>query len=55
MYLTYEGFLNSACTQKRYSITFEGECLDEVEEGNRSAASFMASVEECISERECKL
>ena len=28
---------------------------DEVEGGDSSAASFMASVEECISERECKL
>ena len=31
------------------------ECLQEVEERDSSEASFMASVEECISERECKL
>ena len=29
--------------------------MQEVEGGDSSAASFMASVEECISERECKL
>ena len=33
----------------------KGEYLHEVEGGDSSAASFMASVEECISERECKL
>ena len=31
------------------------ECLQEVEGGDSSAASFMAGVEESISERECKL
>ena len=31
------------------------ECLQEVEGGESSAASFMASVEESIGERECKL
>ena len=31
------------------------EYLNEVEGGDSSAASFMASVDECISERECKL
>ena len=34
---------------------YKGEYLHEVEGGESSAASFMASVEECISERECKL
>ena len=29
--------------------------MHEVEGGDSLAASFMASVEECISERECKL
>ena len=29
--------------------------MQEVEGGDSSAASFMASAEECISERECKL
>ena len=33
----------------------KGENLHEVEGGDSSAASFTASVEECISERECKL
>ena len=33
----------------------KGEYLHEVEGRDSSAASFMASVEECISERECKL
>ena len=32
-----------------------GEYLHEIEGGDSSAASFIASVEECISERECKL
>ena len=31
------------------------ECLQEVEVGDSSAASFVASVEECIRERECKV
>ena len=31
------------------------EYLNEVEGRDSSAASFMASVEECISERDCKL
>ena len=31
------------------------ECLHEVEGGDSSAASFMASVQESVSERECKL
>ena len=31
------------------------ECLHEVEGGDSLAASFMASVEESVSERECKL
>ena len=33
----------------------KGEYLHEAEGGDSSTASFMASVEECISERECKL
>ena len=33
----------------------KGEYLHEVEGEDSSAVSFMASVEECISERECKL
>ena len=33
----------------------KGEYLHDVEGGDSSVASFMASVEECISERECKL
>ena len=33
----------------------KSEYLHEVEGGDSSAASFMASVEECNSERECKL
>ena len=31
------------------------ECLQEVEGGDSSAASFMASVEESVSETKCKL
>ena len=33
----------------------KGECLQGVEEGDNSAASFIVSVEECIGGRECKL
>ena len=33
----------------------KSECLQEVEGGAISAASFIASLEECISERECML
>ena len=33
----------------------KGECLQEVEGGDSLATSFIASVEECISERECLL
>ena len=33
----------------------KGECLQGVEEGDHLAASFIASVEECISRTECKL
>ena len=36
-------------------VVDKGECLQEVEGGDSSAASFIASVEERISERECKL
>ena len=32
-----------------------GECLQDVEGGDCLAASFIASIEECISERKCKL
>ena len=31
----------------------KGECLQEVEGEDSSVASFIASVKECISEREC--
>ena len=34
---------------------YKGECLQEVEGRDSSAASFIASVEERISEKECKL
>ena len=33
----------------------KGECLMEAEKGDSSAASFMASVNECICERDHKL
>ena len=34
-------------------ICIMNECLQEVEERDSSAASFIASIEECICEREC--
>ena len=36
-------------------ICIKGEYLHDVEGGDRSAASFMASVEECINERKCRM
>ena len=38
-----------------WMICIKTECLQELEGGNSSAASFMDSVEESVNERECKL
>ena len=40
---------------KWWIVYIRTECLQKVEKRDSSAASFMASVEECISEGECKL
>ena len=47
-YIIQDAWTLSSCCYRQH-------LLCEVEGGDSSVASFMASVDECISERECKL